>query len=48
LQCYLRKLCIFGKVLSPLFSLFPPVQVLWLRLAALRLGDFALKNLIYP
>jgi hypothetical protein len=48
LQCYLRKLCIFGKVFPPLFSPFPPVQILWLRLAALRLGDFALKNLLYP
>jgi hypothetical protein len=36
LQCYLRKLCIFGKIFHPLFSLFSPVQILWLRLAALR------------
>jgi len=35
LQCYLRKLCIFGKIFHPLFSLFSPVQILWLRLAAL-------------
>jgi hypothetical protein len=48
LQCYIGKLRIFGKILPPLFSLFAPVQILWLRLAALRLGDFALKCLFYP
>jgi hypothetical protein len=48
LQCYLRKLCILRKVFHALFSLFAPVHVVWLRLAALRLGDFALKDLLYP
>jgi hypothetical protein len=48
LQCYLRKLCILRKVFHALFSLFAPVHVVWLRLAALRLGGFALKNLLYP
>jgi hypothetical protein len=37
----------FGNDVSP-FPLFPPVRMLWLRLAALRLGDFALKGLSYP
>ena len=39
LQCYIGKLRIFGKIFPPLFSLFAPVQFLWLRLAAL--GRFA-------
>jgi hypothetical protein len=43
LQCYLRKLCILRKVFHALFSLFAPVHVVWLRLAALRLGAFALN-----
>ena len=37
LQCYIGKLRIFGKVFPPLLSLRAPVQILWLRLAALRL-----------
>jgi hypothetical protein len=41
LQCYLRKLCILRKVFHALFSLFAPVHVVWLRLAALRLCAFA-------
>ena len=48
LQCYIGKLRTFGKVFPPLFSLRAPVQLLWLRLAALGLGDFALKCLFYP
>jgi hypothetical protein len=32
---------IFGKIFPPLFSLFAPVQILWLRLAALGLGVLA-------
>jgi hypothetical protein len=32
---------IFGKVFPPLLSLRAPVQILWLRLATLRLGAFA-------
>jgi hypothetical protein len=43
LQCYFRELRIFGKIFPPLFPLFPPVQILWLRLAALRLCGFALR-----
>jgi hypothetical protein len=41
LQCYLRKLCILRKVFHALFSLFAPVHVVWLRLAALRLSTLA-------
>jgi hypothetical protein len=48
LQCYLRKLCIFGKIFHPLFSLFSPVQILWLRLAAPSLCAFALKYIPHP
>jgi len=48
LQCYIGKLRIFGKIFPPLLSLCAPVQVLWLRLAALRLGDFALNFLFCP
>jgi hypothetical protein len=46
-QCYLRKLCILRKVFHALFSLFAPVHVVWLRLAALRLCAFAFKT-AYP
>jgi hypothetical protein len=41
LQCYIGKLRISGKIFPPLFSLFAPVQILWLRLAALGLGVLA-------
>jgi len=40
LRCYSQIHCIFGKVF-PLCFLFPHVQALWLRIAALRLCDFA-------
>jgi magnesium-transporting ATPase (P-type) len=35
---------ISGKIFPPLFSLFAPVQILWLRLAALGLCAFALDS----
>jgi hypothetical protein len=44
LQCNIGKLRIFGKVFPPLFSLCAPVQILWLRLAALRRCVFALYS----
>jgi hypothetical protein len=44
LQCYIGKLRISGKIFPPLFSLFAPVQILWLRLAALGPCAFAFKN----
>ena len=43
--CYIGKLRIFGKVFPPLFSLFAPVQILWLRLAALRHNGTAVPAL---
>ncbi len=43
-QCKPRELRIFGKIFPPLFSLCAPVQVLWLRLAALGPCAFALDS----
>jgi len=39
---YIEKLRIFGKVFLPLFPPFAHVQILWLRLPALRLCALAL------
>jgi hypothetical protein len=51
LQCNIGKLRISGKIFPPLFSLFAPVQILWLRLAALRFlrlfaaDEFSTRNI---